>query len=120
MAGKILVIDDDRDILSILEIILEEEGFETVLRRAGITASELAEINPDLVLLDVRIDGFPKLGTELCREYKAVNALAHVPVLLFSAEPALETLTANSGADGFVIKPFDITSLLKKIREFVT
>ena len=119
MSKKILVIDDDIDILTILEIILGDEGFELELRQKGLSSEEVNIIHPDLILLDVRIRGFAKSGVEICTEFKSDTNTAHIPVLLVSSENNLDSLARNCGADGFVNKPFDFERIIKKVREFV-
>mgnify|MGYP003574957094 CR=1 FL=1 len=119
MRKKILIIEDDTEILSIFEMILEEEGYELLLRQSGLSVEEATIFNPDLILLDVRIEGYPKLGTEICKEFKASKMLAKVPMLLISSENNLDLLAAGCHADGFLSKPFDVTRLVNKVKEFI-
>jgi len=120
MKKKILVIDDDEDILDIWSIILGDEGFKLELRNTGPSTEEVNLLHPDLILLDVRINGFPKSGVEICSELKSNTSVANIPILLVSAEYNLEALASSCLADGFVNKPFDIDLVLKKVREFVS
>ena len=120
MRKRVLVIDDDEDILSILEIILEAEGYEPVLYNTGKSAEEIGEICPELILLDIRIAGFPKTGVEICTEYKAHQEIAGIPVLLISAEENIEAMAYGCGADGFVNKPFDIFGLIARAKALTT
>jgi two-component system response regulator VicR len=119
MAKRILVIDDDEDILNILDIILGDEGYEAILSQTGPTTEEIKILHPDLILLDIRISGFEKTGVQICAEIKSELALANIPVLLFSAEMDVPILANNSGANGYVKKPFDINKLLAKVKEFI-
>lgn len=120
MGKKILAIDDDIDILSIFQLVLEEDGFEVITSKIGISPEELSVMLPDLVLLDINIEGFPKSGVEICTEYKTHQVVAHVPVLLVSSEHNLELLAASCRANGFLNKPFNIDELTNKVREFVS
>ena len=120
MAKKILVIDDDEDILSILDIIFGEEGYEPMLFKTGQTTEQIKLLHPDLILLDVRIAGFHKTGAQICAEIKAQLELAEIPVILISAEQDIEELAHGCGADAFVNKPFDIFHLVTKVKEFIT
>jgi two-component system response regulator VicR len=120
MAKRILVIDDDEDILAILDIIFGEEGYERILCRTGTTVEHMKILHPDLILLDVRITGFNKTGAEICAEIKAQLELSNIPVLLISAEADVEMLANGCGANGYVSKPFDIYHLLTKVKEFIT
>lgn len=119
MAKKILVIDDDEDILEILNIIFGEEGYELVLMNTGATPAQIQILNPDLVLLDVRITGYDKTGDEICSAIKAELEMSSTPVVLLSAEEELGQLARTCGADGFIHKPFDVSVLLAKIKELV-
>lgn len=120
MGRKILVIDDDEDILAILGIILEQEGYELELRQTGLSSEEASLLHPDLILLDVRLEGFSKTGTEICAEFKSSKTLSHIPILLVSAEHNLNLLASNCGANGFVNKPFDISGIVNKVKEFIS
>lgn len=119
MAKRILVIDDDQDILSILDIIFVEEGYETILYQSGTTVEHVKILHPDLILLDVRITGFPKTGAQICAEIKNERELESIPVLLVSAEINVPELAESCGANGYVNKPFDIENLLAKVKEFI-
>lgn len=118
MAKKILVIDDDNDILSILDFLLADEGYERILYRTGLSTEEVKKISPDLILLDVRIVGFPKSGAQICAEIKNEPQLQNIPVLLVSAEIDVPELARSCGANGYVTKPFDVDQLVIKVNEF--
>ena len=120
MAKRILVIDDDEDILSILNIVFADEGYEVVLQNTGATADEVKLISPDLILLDVRIVGFYKTGDEICAELKRELELSDIPVLLVSAEPDVHQRAVACGANGYLNKPFEINKLLEKVKDFIT
>jgi len=119
MAKKILIIEDDLEILSILEMILAEAGYELLLCKTGISVAAAVNFMPDLILLDVRIEGYHKSGTEICMEFKASDALSSIPMLLVSSEHNLASLAEGCRADGFLNKPFDVTGLLNKVKEFI-
>ncbi len=120
MSKRILVIDDNEDILSILDIVFAEEGYEVILRNTGADADEVKLLGPDLILLDVRISGFSKTGDEICAEIKGELELIPIPVLLFSAESDVQQRASSCGANGYISKPFDIDKLLQKVKEFIT
>jgi len=119
MAKRILVIDDDEDILEILDIIFRENGFEVVLSNTGQTSEHIRVIQPDLVLLDVRIVGSAKSGPDICREIKALLETSHLPVMLLSGEPDLQIIAGECGADRYLAKPFDIDDLLAQVKEIL-
>jgi len=119
MPKRILVIDDDEDILEILNIIFQEEGYNVVLSNNAVAADQVQVIHPDLILLDVRLAGSAKSGTQLCTEIKQKYNDQNIPVLLLSAESNLSFLAKECGADGFIAKPFDINSLLLHVKEYI-
>ena len=120
MSKRILVIDDDEDILAIMDIIFEEEGYQTILYNTGATAQQIKLLAPDIILLDVRISGFHKTGAEICAEIREETELSSIPILLVSAEVDVDRLAKSCGANGYVNKPFDINGLLSTVKEFIT
>jgi DNA-binding response OmpR family regulator len=113
--SKILVVDDDTDILSVMEILLTMKGFEVEVTTKGEnTFPKIASFRPDLILLDVLISGHD--GRTICRKLKADKDTRHIPVIMFSAHPGAAATIAEYGADDFIAKPFDVTNLLQKVR----
>jgi len=115
---RILVIDDDEDILEIFNLIFTDEGYNVVSSNTSETVRHIHEIAPDLVILDIRIIGSPKNGGEICTEIKEDIKHAHIPILLISGEADIKSIAADCGADGFISKPFDIPDLLIQIKKF--
>src|ERR1700749_4299558 len=111
MAKRVLVIDDDEDILNILNIVFQESGYDIIISNTGEAAEHLRIIQPDVVLLDVRIVGSVKDGPEICREIKSQLETRHLPVMLVSAESDLQVIAEECGADAYIAKPFDIYDL---------
>ena len=117
MAERILIADDDDDILDTIRINLEVEGYEVFLARNGNQAIEQARrVRPDLVLLDVVMpepDGF-----EVCRALKADARTADCPVIFLTAKGATrdEAVGLIAGADDYVVKPFDAADLLARVK----
>ncbi|TCC92396.1 response regulator [Pedobacter frigiditerrae] len=119
MTKRILIIEDDPDILEILNIIFQDEGYDIVSKRNGMSADEIGLLHPDIVLLDVRISGCEKTGAQICAELKAFTVTSHLPVLLLSAEKNLAMIASSCGANGYLTKPFDIMGLTEKVREMI-
>lgn len=120
MAKRILVIDDDEDILEILNIVFQENGYEIVLSNTGEAAGYIRIIQPDIVLLDVRIIGSAKSGPEICKEIKSQLETRHLPVMLVSGETDLSIIAQECGADSYMSKPFDIFDLIAQVKEFIS
>lgn len=116
---RILIIDDDEDILEIFNLIFQDAGYNVVTSNNGETAEHIHEIGPDLVILDIRIKGSAKNGGEICAEIKEKFKDARVPVVLISGETDISSIAANCGADGFIGKPFDIEEVLARIAQLL-
>ncbi|MDQ3955838.1 MAG: response regulator [Actinomycetota bacterium] len=121
----VLVADDDEDIVRFVEVNLRLEGFEVATAADGREALALAEDNvPDLVLLDIMM---PELdGFEVCQQLRADNRTKHVPIIMLTAKSlsADKVVGLTSGADDYIIKPFDpielvarVKSALRRVRE---
>ncbi|RYG40604.1 MAG: response regulator [Chitinophagaceae bacterium] len=117
MAKRILIIDDDRDMLEMLKIVFQSSDIDVVLSETGMTGDQIRVTHPDLVLLDVMIKGYITTGDEICREIKGNKDLAHIPVFLISSERDLDLLAVKCQADGFFAKPFDILKLKTIIKD---
>lgn len=115
---RILVIDDDEDLLEIFNLIFKDAGYNVVTSNHSETATRIVEIGPDLVILDIRIAGSPLNGGEICAAIKQKFRDAPIPVLLISGETNLSDIALRCGADGFVKKPFDIDNLLSEIKHY--
>jgi DNA-binding response OmpR family regulator len=115
---RILVVDDNRDILELVERVLQTYGHEVVIARDGLEAlQQETATQPDLVVLDVNL---PTLdGWEVCRRIKARR---DVPIMLLTvrAERADLERSYQAGADEHLAKPFDITEFLSRISQLAT
>lgn len=115
---KILVVDDERDILEFLQIILEEEGFDVTTTDKGEYLEKLHNGGlPQLILLDVLLSG--KDGRDIVRYLKSQEETRHIPVIMLSAHPSAADTARLAGADEFIAKPFDIDELLAVITKLV-
>ena len=106
---SILLVDDERDLLSLLDFNLRAAGFETLLATSGEQAlSHLRRRIPDIVLLDLMLPDVP--GTEVCRQLKSDPRTRHVPVVMLTAkgEEVDRVVGFELGADDYVTKPFSV------------
>lgn len=113
-SGKILIVDDDKNICELLRLYLEKEGFETELAYDGEAAfSAFSASKPSLVLLDVMM---PKVdGWEACRR---IRAISQTPVIMLTAkgETFDKVLGLELGADDYIVKPFDTKEVVARIK----
>lgn len=114
--SKILVVDDDRDILAVVKILLTMNHFavKTVAKWEYIN-SEIKQFSPDLILLDVALGGAD--GRDICRNLKSSDETQHIPVILFSAHYDLVNNIKGCRADGVVTKPFETSFLIDTINQ---
>ncbi|WP_296213052.1 MtrAB system response regulator MtrA [Corynebacterium sp. YSMAA1_1_F7] len=114
METTILVVDDDPAIAEMLTIVLQGEGFRTVVVGDGVEAVKAAEEhNPDLILLDVMLPGMN--GIDVC---KAIRENSTVPIVMLTArtDTVDVVLGLESGADDYVHKPFKPKELVARVR----
>jgi two-component system phosphate regulon response regulator PhoB len=114
---SVLVVDDERDLLSVLEFNLRAAGFETLLATTGEQAlAQLRRRVPDLVLLDLMLPDMG--GTELCARIKSDPRTKHVPVMMLTAkgEEIDRVVGFEVGADDYVTKPFSVRELVLRVR----
>ena len=114
---RILVVDDEPDIRLLLSMALSRCGFEVVCAVNGAEALRVFEAEQlDAVLLDLNMPQFS--GIEVCQRLRLVSSL---PILLLTgnAVSLAERSTQESGADGYLLKPFDILALLERLYELL-
>jgi len=113
---RILAVDDNTDILSVLRYILEDSGYKVDTLSDGHHLFEkIKEHTPDLILLDIML-GDDLDGRELCRDVKDKAETHDIPVILISATHNISDVFNQEGApDDFISKPFDMYVLLNSI-----
>ena len=115
--SRILVVDDEPDILNLLEYNLKRAGFQAILAKDGPEAIEAAKAHrPDLVLLDIMLPDME--GTEVLRRLKAVEATASIPVIMLTAkgEEVDKIVGFELGAEDYITKPFSPRELILRVK----
>ena len=109
--SKILILDDDADILDILSILLSQSGYEIEALAGGEEIFEsIKQFQPDLVLMDVMLGDLD--GRVICKDIKDNPVTCNLPVILISAAPGVAQSLQSGAPDSYVDKPFDIDNLL--------
>ncbi|HEX2533459.1 MAG TPA: response regulator [Chitinophagaceae bacterium] len=113
---RILVIDDDPDIRTVVGILLKKQGYEveTAARKEEVM-EKVTAFRPSVILLDVLLSGAD--GRTICRELKSGEGTRHIPVIIVSAHPGAADKTGTFGADDFIAKPFHSELLIRKIEQ---
>ena len=120
MKKRVLVIDDDRDIVELLKIVFRDSGHEVLFSQIALDLQEINVIHPDLVLLDVRIKGFSRTGADICKELKTHPETKELPVILCSGEYNLAEIARQCKANMYLPKPYDIMGLLFQVNKYLS
>jgi DNA-binding response OmpR family regulator len=117
MKEKILILDDDKDILEILTLILTESGYEILsLSNGKKIFDEIKNFEPNLILMDVMLGDMD--GLAICKAIKEKFQYKDLPVILISATHDMKELLHLQGApNGYLEKPFDIDVLLSTVKK---
>jgi len=114
---KILVVDDESDIVDLVSSNLQREGYRVVPAYTGEEALELVRTTrPDLMVLDLMLPGMQ--GLEVCRLVRANGEYSNMPILILSARDSEvdRILGLEMGADDYITKPFSVRELVSRIR----
>jgi len=114
---KVLVVDDDPDLVAICSLVLESEGYDIHTAKNGYEAYDaIAKREADVVLLDAMM---PVLdGITVCKMVKRDPRMKDLPVIMMSASSSLCEQAKNSCADAVISKPFDIDHLVSTVNQF--
>jgi DNA-binding response OmpR family regulator len=116
--NRVLIVDDNTDILWVVEIILKRYGFNvmTTLKGEEVLA-KTKMFSPQLILLDVFLSGID--GIDVCNTLKATPETKDIPVIMISAHTNFKDIKKFCKADDFIAKPFDANELVKKINHYI-
>jgi two-component system cell cycle response regulator DivK len=116
--ARILIFDDDTDILELCSVLLKNNGFTVFTRTNCINAPlVVAEVKPDVILMD---NWMPEItGSEAIRILKSTPSLKDIPIIFFSAINQAELVAKDSGADYYLQKPFDLDTFYDVVSKAV-
>ncbi len=118
---KILIVDDEVDLVETVRFPLELEGYHVLVSYNGEDAlNQAREENPDLIILDLML---PKLdGYKVCRLLKFDERYKHIPILMLTAKTQEKDkiLGKETGADEYITKPFDLDDLMEKVKGYLS
>jgi CheY-like chemotaxis protein len=116
MLKKVLVIDDDEDILSLFKWVLEDAGYEVAAYSEPPELEDVCERDPHVIITDEWLPD--KKGHQFCKEVKANTATRHIPVILVSAFSNIGAIAKRAKANHYVSKPFDIEDLVTAVKQY--
>lgn len=112
--GDILIIDDDPDILLMLQVLLQEEGYRVRITESGSQGERLCQEDPPaLLILDLLLSG--EDGRHVVQRLKQSRQTRQIPVVMMSAHPSAEHSAREAGVNAFLAKPFEIDQLLEVV-----
>jgi len=116
MQKNILVVDDEKDIVEMLQYNLEKEGYKVLTARNGKQALEQVKRHVDLILLDIMMTEMN--GLDVLRELKRVERTKSIPVLFLTAKSSEidEVIGLELGAEDYIVKPISIKKLIARVR----
>src|SRR5687767_2468206 len=116
MAGLVLIVDDERDLRTLLDFNLRQAGWQTAQAASGSEAIARARsLRPDVIILDLNLPDVA--GTDVCRLLRSDAETAHIPILMLTARTADQDRIAGLelGADDYVSKPFNVRELVLRV-----
>ncbi len=117
---KILIVDDEEDIVESLSFMLQTQGYETICAYDGEEGLKLAkEENPDLIMLDVMM---PKInGYKICRLLKYDAKYKNIPIIMLTArsQESDKAIGEETGADEYITKPFEFNDVLEIMQKYI-
>lgn len=116
--SKILVVDDNHDILQVMKLLLRSRGYTVELVPKGNEIfNNIRRFMPDLIIMDVYLGGMD--GRDICQQVKENPITCQIPIIMFSAYQQVEESTLAHGADDFIGKPFEVEELILKIKRLL-
>jgi two-component system, cell cycle response regulator DivK len=118
MTKKVLLFEDDEQLIELLSLILRLKGYSVAHRPScNNVLNDIKEETPDLILMDLRI---PEIGgEEATKLIKQEESIRHIPVIIVSADLRIKEKATLSGADGYIVKPFEISEFENIVKDFL-
>jgi DNA-binding response OmpR family regulator len=118
MKKRLLILDDDKDILDVMHEIFNDEGYEVkTIENADNILNDIANYRPDIILLDYILNGIN--GGEICHQIKTNETTCTIPIIIVTAYSKVINSLGSYGCDGFVSKPFEIAELVQQVNELL-
>ena len=118
---KILIVDDEPNILMSLDFLMRKEGYEVFIARDGSEALDIiAKEHPDIIVLDIMMPNVD--GYEVCQSVKNNDETSHIKIIFLTAKSKKEDIEKGykMGADLYLTKPFSTRNLVKEVKAIIT
>lgn len=115
--GTVLVVDDDPGIVSLLEVVLEDDGYSVLAAVGGAALQVAHDQHPDLVLLDIMMPGMD--GVEVSQRLRADPQTADIPIVVMSAHDRLRATSSRMPVNDSLPKPFEMSDLCATVARWV-
>jgi len=116
MKKKVVLVQDNKDILDIMDQVLDEEGFDVTASLSTDPIDKIDEIDPDVVIIDDNIKG-KKRGSNVVKELKTDPETEGIPAVLTSTSDKLPQIAEECKADDFIQKPFDLDHMINVVKK---
>jgi DNA-binding response OmpR family regulator len=120
MSARILIVDDEPDMINLIKLMLRRGGWEVLTATNGVEALEMADrYMPELILLDIMMPGLN--GHEVCARLRRDARFEKTPILAFTAQAQLEEQfrAHQAGADEYIVKPVAPADLLARVKAYL-
>lgn len=115
---RLVLVDDDLDLIHLMSIRLKREGFEVIVSHNGINLEEIIKIeHPEVILLDIQMQGIH--GDDICKDLKSKNETRAIHVILISSKYDIKEIADKCGADSYYSKPVNFSRLANEIKNFM-
>ena len=118
MGKKILIIDDNSAILFVMQQALELKGYDVRISESFAGVASIEKSQPNLIYLDVSLLGAD--GRAVARELKSSAGTKNIPIVMLTAHLNADQLAEEAGANGYLSKPFELTSLWEKTATYIS
>jgi CheY-like chemotaxis protein len=115
--GSVLVVDDDSSIIDLIQVALEDEGYQVYSAVNGGALQIAHDVQPDVILLDIMMPGMD--GIEVSRRLRADPTTAYIPIVVMSAHSRLQATAGVMSADDRLSKPFNLDDLYATVDRWV-
>ena len=106
--------------LELLKIVFRDSGHDVIYSRVVLSTDYIQILHPDLILLDVRLNGVSDSGAYLCKQLKTAGETKNLPVVLVSAEYNLAEIASECQADMYLKKPYELTTLMSQVNKYLS